>query len=100
MRNFIFVILLFLGIALVILSFGEIETIVNTLQQGNLWFVLLMLLAQVAWFFVIGRMYRSVYHLLGMDDTTVNLSIVAAAANFINIVAPTAGMGGIALFAA
>jgi glycosyltransferase 2 family protein len=100
MRNFLFVILLFLGIALVILSFGEIETIVNTLQQGNLWFVLMMLLMQIAWFFVIGRMYRSIYHLLDMDDSTLNLSLVAAAANFINIVAPTAGMGGIALFAA
>jgi len=100
MRSFIFVISLFLGIALVVLSFGEIETIVNTLQHGNLWFVLLALLVQVAWFFVIGRMYRSIYHLLDMDDSTLNLSLVAAAANFINIIAPTAGMGGIALFTA
>lgn len=99
MRNIVFVILLFLGIALVILSFGEIETIVNTLQRGQLRFIILALLVQTAWFFVVGRMYRSIYRLLDMDDSTLNLSLVAAAANFVNIVAPTAGMGGIAVFA-
>lgn len=95
-----FAILLFLAIALVVLSFGEIETILYTLRNGNLWFVLAALTVQTVWFLVIGRMYRSVYHLLDMDETTLDLSLVAAAANFINIVAPTAGMGGIALFAA
>lgn len=100
MRNILFVILLFLAIALVILSFGEIETILFTLRHGNLWFMLMGLAVQFAWFIVIGRMYRSVYNLLGMDETTLNLSLLAAAANFVNILAPTAGMGGIALFAA
>lgn len=100
MRSFVFVILLFLAIALVILSFGEIETILLTLQHGNLGFMLMGLVTQAAWFIVIGRMYRSVYNLLGMDESTLNLSLLAAAANFVNILAPTAGMGGIALFAA
>ena len=44
-------------------------------------------------------MYQSIYHLLGMDGSTLTLSRIASAANFINIVAPTAGVGGIALFA-
>jgi glycosyltransferase 2 family protein len=100
MNKFIVVIILFLGVALVVLSFGELETIVNTLRAGNLWFLLLGLIIQLAWFLVIGQMYQSIYHLLGMDDSSMNLSTVAAAAAFVNVVMPTAGMGGIALFAA
>lgn len=100
MNKFIFVVVLFLGVALVILSFGELETIVNTLRSGNHWFLFLALLIQMTWFLAVGQMYRSIYRLLGLDDSTLNLSVVAAAATFVNVVMPTGGMGGIALFAA
>ena len=100
MNKFVFIVLLFLGVALVILSFGELETIVGTLQGGHHGYLFLALVIQLAWFLVVGQMYRSIYHLLGMDDTTLNLGIVAAATTFVNIVMPTGGMGGIAMFAA
>jgi len=100
MNKFIFVVILFLGVALVILSFGELETILKTLKSGNHWYLLLALTIQMAWFVVVGQMYQSIYRLLGMDDSTLNLSVVAAAAAFVNVVMPTGGMGGIALFAA
>ncbi|MCE9647137.1 MAG: flippase-like domain-containing protein [Chloroflexi bacterium] len=99
MKKLLVVVILFLGIAVVVLSFGELETILRTLQKAHLGFFLLAILIQVVWFFTTGRMYQSVYHLLGLDETIPNLSRIAAAANFINIVAPTAGMGGVALFA-
>jgi uncharacterized protein (TIRG00374 family) len=44
-------------------------------------------------------MYQSIYHLLGMEESVLTLSRIATAANFINVVAPTAGVGGVALFA-
>lgn len=99
-RKFIFVLILFLGIALVFLSFGELQTIIETLQKSRLRYVFIALIVQSLWFLVIGRMYRSIYHLLGMDDSTLSLSLVAVAATFVNVIAPTAGVGGIALFAA
>ncbi|HEY6073197.1 MAG TPA: lysylphosphatidylglycerol synthase transmembrane domain-containing protein [Anaerolineales bacterium] len=100
MRKFILILVLFLGVALVILSFGELQTIVQTLQQANFWFVLLALSIEGVWFLVVGRMYRSVFKLLGMEDTTRNLTLIAAAVTFVNTVTPMAGFGGIALFAA
>jgi len=99
MRKFFVIVFLFLGITLVILSVGELETIVKTIRQGNLWFLLLALLLQLAGFGVIGQMYRSIYRLLNVDESALTLSLIAAAANFVNVVAPTAGVGGIALFA-
>ncbi len=100
MRKFIFVVILFLGVALVILSFGELGNILQTVKRGNPWYLLLALCIQFAWFFVIGRMFRSIFRLLGMDESTLTLSLIAVAVTFINVVAPTAGMGGVALFAA
>lgn len=98
MRKFIFIVVLFLGAAFVYLSFGEIESILETLQRGNLWFVLLAFLIQCGWFLVSGLTYLSIYRVLGMDGTVYKFSLMSAAANFVNTVAPSAGMGGIAIF--
>lgn len=99
MKKFILIVILFLGIALVAISFSEIKTIVKTLQKARLEYFILALLLQILWFFASARMYKSVYRLLGMDDDIFTLARIAAAANFINIITATAGMGGVALFA-
>jgi uncharacterized protein (TIRG00374 family) len=100
MRKFILVFVLFLGMVVVALSFSELETILKTLQHAHFLYLLSALIFQVSWFVVIGRMYRETYHLVVLDETTVTLSKIAVAANFLNIVAPTGGVGGIALFTA
>lgn len=100
MRKLLIIVVLFLGIAVVAISFSELETIMLTLQKAHLGYFILAILIQVVWLFTAGRMYQSVYHLLGLDESITTLSRIAAAANFINVVAPTAGVGGIALFAA
>jgi len=98
MRKFLVVLVLFLGVAFVILSFSELEQTVETLQDGNLWYLLLALLIQAGWFFLVGITYRSLYRLLGMRESILNLTKLAAAATFVNVVMPTGGVGGIALF--
>lgn len=98
MRKFIFILVLFLGAAFIYLSFGEIESIARTLQQGNLWFILLAILIQLAWFLVVGLTLQGLYHVLGMKDTVYRLSLLSASATFVNIVAPSGGMGGVAVF--
>ena len=98
MRKFIFILVLFLGAAFVYLSFGELESIVETLRQGHLWFVLLALVIQAAWFFVSGLTYQSLYHILGMESSVKRFALLSAAANFVNTIAPSAGMSGMAVF--
>jgi uncharacterized protein (TIRG00374 family) len=98
MRKFIFILVIFLGAALVYLSFSELESIVRTLQQGNLWFILLAVLIQLVWFLVAGLIFQSLYHVLGMENTVYRFSLLAASALFINIVTPSAGVGGVAVF--
>lgn len=98
MRNIIVILVLFLGAAFVYLSFGELETILETLQKGNIWFLLIATLLQGGWFLAVGSTYHALYHLLGMTGTIHRLTLLSAAANFVNIVAPSAGMGGMAVF--
>lgn len=100
MKKIFVVIILFLGIVVVVLSFGELETIVATLQHAHPLYLFLAVLVQFLWFASSGRMYQSIFHLLGIHESVISLSRIAAAANFINVVAPTGGMGGVALFAA
>jgi len=90
--------MLFLGASFVYLSFGELQTILETLRKGNLWFVLLAILLEIGWFIVAGSTYLSLFRVLGLDGTLYKLSLMAVAANFVNTVAPSAGMGGMAIF--
>ncbi len=98
MRKFIIILVLFLGAALVYLSFGEIETILQTLKKGEFRFIFLALLIECAWFLVSGLTYLSLYHILGLDGSFHKLALMSASANFINTVAPSVGMGGMAVF--
>lgn len=98
MRKFIFILVLFLAAAFVYLSFGELESILETLQHGNIWFILLAVLIQFNWFLIMGFVYRSLYQVLNMDESLTRLSLLYAAATFVNIVAPTIGMSGMAYF--
>lgn len=98
MQKFFIILALFLGAMFVYLSFGEIETILQTLKQGIIWFVLLAILIQCGWFLVSGMTYLSLYRLLGMQGSLYEFSLMSTAANFVNIIAPSAGMGGMAVF--
>jgi uncharacterized protein (TIRG00374 family) len=98
MRKLLFILVLFLAAAFVYLSFGELESIVQTLQDGNLWFLLLAVLIQFAWFLMMGLIYQSLYHLLNMEESISRLTLLSASATFVNIVAPTIGMSGMAFF--
>jgi glycosyltransferase 2 family protein len=98
MRKLLFILVLFLGAAFVYLSFGELESILKTLRHGSIWFILLAVLIQFAWFLIMGLVYQSLYHVLNMEESISRLALLSAAATFVNIVAPTIGMSGMAFF--
>ena len=98
MKKIIVLMIIFLAAAFVYLSLGEIESIVQTLQKGNIWFIFLAILLQGGWFIIAGLTYRSLYRLLGLDGTIPEMALMSAAANFVNVIAPSAGMGGMAVF--
>ncbi|HEX6305185.1 MAG TPA: lysylphosphatidylglycerol synthase transmembrane domain-containing protein [Anaerolineales bacterium] len=97
MRKFLFALLLLLGVVLIIGRFTEIEAIFDTLQKGDWRFLLLALVIQLAWLVNVAASYRAIYRAMGVNEKIENLFLMATAANFVNVVAPTAGVGGVAV---
>ncbi len=98
MRKLIVAIALMLGVYFVIGKIAELQAIVDTLKRGDLRFIFVALLVEMLWLVNQAASYRSIYRLLRIPEDIRNLIIMAAAANFVNVVAPSVGVGGIAVF--
>jgi uncharacterized protein (TIRG00374 family) len=98
MRKVLLAIVLMLGIILVIFSFSEIENIVKTLNHSDWRFWGLALVVEMIWLFNLATSFRVLYRLMGIEEKSSHLFWVASSANFINVVAPSAGIGGMAIF--
>ncbi len=100
MPKFLVIIVACLAIALVVFSYSELEEITQTLQSAHPWFLALSVLVLGAWFFVLGWIFQSIYAALGLKESRRHMALLAPATMFLNIVTPSAGVGGLALFLA
>lgn len=98
MRKLIIAIALMLGVYFVIGKFAELQVILDTLRRGDLYFIFFAFLVELLWLANQAASYRSIYRLFGLTEEIRNLVAMAAAANFVNVVAPSVGVGGIAVF--
>ena len=96
MRKYIFLAVVVLAGILIVLSFSELKGIVETLQKADLRYLALAFLLQGCWFFVVALALRSLYHIMDLREGLPHLALLATAVNFINIVAPSVGVGGFA----
>jgi len=80
------------------LYFSQLEQILATLQRANPWYLALAIVIQAMWFAVVGLTYHSIYSLLGLKESRRHMILLAVAANFVNVVTTSAGVGGMALF--
>lgn len=97
MRKFFFALLLMLGVFFVLGRISEVENMARTLQRGNWSYLLLAAILIFIWVIVNGALYQRIFHVLGIDRSLVEMSMIGAAANFANIVAPAAGASGLAV---
>lgn len=100
MRKFLFAVLLMLLIVFIIGRAAELGSIVETLKRGDLRFFILALIVETGWLFASAAQWRAVYHALGIEEKIQTLVFMFGAANFTNIVAPSAGVSGLAIFIA
>lgn len=100
MRKFIIAIVIFLGVMFIITNFAQVESILQTLQQGKWWYLALALIVQGVWLVNVAASYRTIYRMLGIDEDLRQLFLIAAAASFVNVVTPSGIVGGVTLFAA
>jgi glycosyltransferase 2 family protein len=97
MRNFILALALLLGVVFVIGKFGEVQAIAETLQRGDWRYLALAFFVQSGWLINLAFSYRTIYRALDINESAIRLLPLATAANFLNIVAPSGGMSGMAV---
>lgn len=98
MRKFLTALVLVLAIYLIYSRFAEAQQVVQTLQEGHFLWLGLAVLTQLAWLVNLAATYRLVYRLLGMERSLTGLLSLVVTSNFVNVAAPSAGVGGIAIF--
>ncbi|MCS6993719.1 MAG: flippase-like domain-containing protein [Anaerolineales bacterium] len=98
MRKIILILIFFLASGLVLFSFGELENTWKTLQRSDFRFIGLAVVLVAAWTVSDGLGYRALLRLMGVRERLWRLILLSSAANFINVVAPSGGFGGMAVF--
>lgn len=98
MRKIIIALVLFLAIVFAILRFSELKNIMDTLHHSNYRFLIAAVMIELIWLFNSATDYASLYRLVGLREKTTHLVLVATAANFVNVIAPSVGIGGMAVF--
>jgi uncharacterized protein (TIRG00374 family) len=98
MRKFIIAIALLLGFIFVVGKLTELQSIAETLKRGIWWFLGLALIIEVLWLINCGASFRSIYSALGIEEQLGTLSLMVSAANFMNVIAPSGGVSGLAIF--
>jgi hypothetical protein len=98
MRKFIVLLLLFFAVLFVFLSFSELESILQTLQRSNWVFLSVAVFLECVWLYNMAVTFGSLYRLVEIHEDRSQLFLMATAANFVNVIAPSGGIGGIAVF--
>jgi hypothetical protein len=98
MRKLIYAIILLLAIYFAFGQAAEIQAIGETLQKGDWRFIILGLALQAVWFLNVAYSYQLIFQAVGIQEGITKVMLLSNAALFINIVAPSVGVGGMAVF--
>lgn len=98
MRRVLFALLFLLGVGYVIWNLTEVEAIGDTFQRGNWRYLSLALLLEVIWLINVAGSYWGIYRAIGLDEKIDTLLLASSGAYFVNVLAPTAGASGLAVF--
>lgn len=97
MRSLLVSLVLLLGVLFVINHFTQLESVVTIAQKGDWRYFGAALIIQIIWLVATAATYLAVFRAIGVNRKLRALIPVAAAANFVNVVAPSGGMSGMAV---
>jgi uncharacterized protein (TIRG00374 family) len=100
MRKFLFGVVLLLVVYFVISRFAEARQLFEILHRGDWRWLAGAVAIQCVWAVNLGASVRAIYRALGVEEKIERLIPLSAAANFINVIAPSAGLAGAALYIA
>lgn len=98
MRKFIIAVFLLIGVIFILINLSEVQSVFDTIQGGNLRYIFLALALEIVYLLNVTGSYRAIYSALGLNEKPNRLFLMAASANFVNVVAPSGGVGGLGIF--
>jgi uncharacterized protein (TIRG00374 family) len=98
MRRVLTVLVVLLAVYFAVTRLGEVQEVAETVQRGNPWWLGLGLALQAAWLANTALTLRAVYRLMGVPSRLRDMLPLVITSNFVNIVAPSGGMGGMAVY--
>lgn len=98
MRKFLIAVAIFLGFFFVVGKLAELQSVAETLKRGIWWFIGLALIIEFLWVINCGASFRYIYRAMGIEEQLGTMALMYSAAGFINVIAPSGGVGGLAIF--
>jgi uncharacterized protein (TIRG00374 family) len=98
MRKILLIVVFVVSVVIGILSLGELQRTWKTFRHGDVRFMLLAFLLLLAWILTEAAGYRALYKLMDIKEKFKHLVLLSSASGFINVVAPSGGFGGVAIF--
>lgn len=98
MRKIVVVIVVLLAVAFVVFGVAELQNIRIALGNAEFKYLLAAFLFEVICLFNAAGTFSALYRVVGLEEGFRRMFLMASAANFVNLIAPSAGVGGIAVF--
>lgn len=98
MRKIVLILFFFIAAAIAVLSLGELKHTWHTLEHSNFLFMVLAILLMLGWTLNDASIYRSFFRLMDLREKFWHLVLLSSATSFVNVVAPSGGFGGVAVF--
>lgn len=98
MKKLLLILVFTAAAAFLLNRLAELDQIWETLQRGQLSWLVFAASLQVILLFNIAIAFRKIYRLFDMDEAVTRLVQLTAAAKFVNVVTPTLGASGMAVF--
>ncbi len=96
-RKILYAVVFILMVYFVATNWAEVRLIVEAFGQADPIWLLTAIGLQILWLIVIAFMGRACFRMVGIDEKIPHLISLLAAANFVNVVAPSYGAGAIAV---
>lgn len=100
MRKFIFALAVLFVVIFVLARTADLNAAFETLKDGDLRFITLAFGVLLVWLFNVAGSYWAIYRSLGINEKIERMLMISSSASFVNVIAPTAGMGSFAVLIA
>jgi len=100
LRRLLLLLAISLGAFFVFSRVAELGQVIDSLRAGDPTWLALAVLFQILWLANVTGSFWVIYRMLGIREGFFHLGLLAVSAQFVSVIAPSAGMGGMAVLIA